>query len=323
MKINIDSQTHSERLDKFVELRLKDLGFKQATRNMIKNSISDGVTVNDEKLKPSYRLKQEDKVVIHEEFWEKFFEQQDFSKEIQPQETKLNILYEDKYLIVLIKPKGMVVHPGVGNTKDTLANYIKGYLQSKNDFDKNMDRAGIIHRLDKGVSGVIVVAKNKEVQEKMKQQFANREVIKIYLAKVEKFRTSELSKYSKRDINEVIANINDAKENYDNWFKAKGYIGRTKTDRYKMTFKLYKFGNSKSAESYILPIDKDKMLIKIVTGRMHQIRATLKYYGYFIKGDKLYKPGKENISSNHIMLKSIYLSFVHPITKERLSFINI
>jgi 23S rRNA-/tRNA-specific pseudouridylate synthase len=69
-------------------------------------------------------------------------------------------------------------------------------------------------------------------------------------------------------------------------------------------------------------VDDSRLLIKIVTGRMHQIRATLNYYGYYIKGDTLYKPGKGNSSSEEIMLKSIYLSFTHPVTKEKLSFIN-
>jgi 23S rRNA-/tRNA-specific pseudouridylate synthase len=89
-----------------------------------------------------------------------------------------------------------------------------------------------------------------------------------------------------------------------------------------MAFKLYEFSGSKSAKSYIQPVGENKMLIKIVSGRMHQIRATLYYYGYHIKGDTLYQSGKRESSSEEIMLKSIYLSFIHPETQERMTFID-
>jgi 23S rRNA pseudouridine1911/1915/1917 synthase len=322
MKITIDSKFHDERLDKFIELQLKELGFDQATRSMIKDNVSEGSKVNSEDVKPSYRLKQGDEIDIDQEYWENFFETQDLSEEIIPQKGELNILYEDQYLIVLLKPKGLVVHPGVGNQKDTLANYLKEYLQSKNEFDINMDRAGIVHRLDKGVSGIMVTAKNKSVQEKLKQLFARREVEKIYLAQVERFKPSELESFSKQDLDKVLDEVMNQEISYEDWFKAKGYIGRDNVNRYKMAFKLYEFGGSKSAKSFFLPIKEDQILIKIVTGRMHQIRATLYYYGYYIKGDNLYTPGKGESTSEEIMLKSIYLSFIHPITQEKLSFIN-
>jgi 23S rRNA pseudouridine1911/1915/1917 synthase len=322
MKITIDSKFHDERLDKFIELQLKELGFDQATRSMIKDNVSEGSKVNSEDVKPSYRLKQGDEIDIDQEYWENFFETQDLSEEIIPQKGELNILYEDQYLIVLLKPKGLVVHPGVGNQKDTLANYLKEYLQSKNEFDINMDRAGIVHRLDKGVSGIMVTAKNKSVQEKLKQLFARREVEKIYLAQVERFKPSELESFSKQDLDKVLDEVMNQEISYEDWFKAKGYVGRDNVNRYKMAFKLYEFGGSKSAKSFLLPIKEDQILVKIVTGRMHQIRATLYYYGYYIKGDNLYTPGKGESTSEEIMLKSIYLSFIHPITQERLSFIN-
>ncbi len=106
------------------------------------------------------------------------------------------------------------------------------------------------------------------------------------------------------------------------WFEAKGYVGRDLVNRYKMQFKLYEFRGSKPAKSYILPVEDNQLLIKIVTGRMHQIRATLYYYGFYIIGDDLYKPGKREKSSDKIMLKSVYLSFKHPITENKLSFLK-
>ena len=322
MKVVIDTKEQGERVDKFVELKLKDLGFKQTTRSMIKESIPEGVSINNAIANPSYRLKLGDSVEISREYWGEFFRNKSLSEEIVAQKGELNILFEDAHLIVLFKPKGLVVHPGVGNRKDTLANYIKYYLQSKNEFDINMDRAGIVHRLDKGVSGIMVVAKSKFVQEKLKKQFAKREVEKIYLAQVEKYKSSEFSSIKPKSINKLLDQIEDGEIAYSNWFEAKGYIGRDHVNRYKMSFKLYEFGGSKLARSYILPVGDSELLIKIVTGRMHQIRATLHYYGYHIKGDTLYKLSGGKNSSNEIMLESIYLSFRHPITEKKLSFIN-
>jgi 23S rRNA pseudouridine1911/1915/1917 synthase len=224
---------------------------------------------------------------------------------------------------VLFKPKGLVVHPGVGNRKDTLANYLKQYLMDKESLDSSMDRVGIVHRLDKGVSGVMVVAKNKHVQNKLKEQFAKRAVKKLYLAQVESFQPSELIFEKDYDIEEIIESMKGDNLNLDYWYKASGYIGRDRNNRFKMQFKLYEFGGSKKALSYILPISQDKMLIKIETGRMHQIRATLFYYGYHIVGDNLYAPGSRKVVSEDIMLQSIYLSFIHPISNERLHFVRI
>jgi 23S rRNA pseudouridine1911/1915/1917 synthase len=323
MKIIVKPQFHNERIDKYLEIKLKQLGFEQTTRNMIKDNVSEGVRVNGRTIKASYRLNQEDEIEIDKQYWEKFFEKKNLSEEIVAQEGKLDIIFEDEYLIVLQKPKGLVVHPGAGNRTNTLANYIKGYLQSKDEFDRNMDRAGIVHRLDKAVSGIMVVAKNKMVQNELKKQFSKREVEKIYLARVKKYKASKLSSIKKRRLKDVVEEIKEEVVDYKNWFEAKGYIGRSGVDRYKMEYKLYDFSGSKPAKSYILPLKGNQMLIKIVTGRMHQIRATLYYYGYYIKGDTLYKPKSRNRSSDEIGLQSIYLSFKHPITEEKLSFITL
>ncbi|MCD4756116.1 RluA family pseudouridine synthase [bacterium] len=320
MEININPQQKGERVDKIVVEHLEKLGFRQVSRNMIKDDISLGTTVNMEKAKPSYRLKVGDVLSIEESFWKKFFANKNLSEEILPEEGDLDILYEDEHLLVLCKPKGLVVHPGVGNMDGTLANYLKHYLQSKDEFDINMDRAGIVHRLDRGVSGIMVVAKTKEVQDLLKEQFANREVDKLYLATVEKFKDTQLEVIEDMSVEEVVECLKCGGLNYSAWFDARGYIGRDRVNRYKMAFKLYEFSGSKKAQSYLLPISKDKILVKIVTGRMHQIRATLAYYGYHILGDVLYNSGSREVSSPDIMLQSIYLSFVHPITKERLHF---
>ena len=323
MEITIDQKYYNQRIDKFLTIKLQEIGFKQATRNMIKDNISKGVKINDSYVKSSYKLKNGDIVEINNEYWKEFFKKLDLSDHILPEKGDLNILFEDKYLLVLLKPKGLVVHPGVGNRNKTLANYIRYYLESKNEFDANMDRAGIVHRLDKGVSGIMVIAKNKEVQDDLKKQFSNRKVDKIYLAEVEKFKESELSIIENENLDTILDEIEDGSIDYTRWFKAQGFIGRDNINRYKMEFKLYEFSGSKPAKSYILPVDGNKLLIKIVTGRMHQIRATLNYYGYNIVGDSLYRSNREVSSSQSIMLKSVYLSFTHPVTKERMSFLKV
>ncbi|MCD4811607.1 RluA family pseudouridine synthase [bacterium] len=320
MEINIDSQNKGERVDKLVMESLEGLGFRQVSRNMIKDDISSGATVNMGKTKPSYRLKVGDILSIDEEFWKDFFLDKDLSEGIVAQKGDLDILYEDEYLVVLFKPKGLVVHPGVGNKDGTLANHLKYYFQSKEEFDINMDRAGIVHRLDRGVSGIMVVAKTKEAQDILKEQFAHREVDKLYLATVKKFKETSLESIEDMSLEEIVECMKCGDVKYSAWFDAQGYIGRGRTNRKRMEFKLYEFAGSKKAQSYILPISKDKILIKIVTGRMHQIRATLFYYGYHILGDVLYNPGSREVSSPEIMLQSIYLAFTHPITKERLHF---
>ncbi|MDD3474469.1 MAG: RluA family pseudouridine synthase [Candidatus Dojkabacteria bacterium] len=323
MDITIDQKYNNQRVDKFLVSQLHEMGFKQATRNMIKDYISKGIKVNDEEGKASHKLKIGDTISIDNEYWKEFFTNIDLSDQILPQEGKLDILFEDDSLLVIFKPKGLVVHPGVGNKKNTLANYLRYYLESKNEFDNNMDRAGIVHRLDKGVSGIMVIAKTKEVQEALKKQFINREVDKIYLAQVKKFKESELDHINKENLDTILKEVEKRGVNYDNWFKAEGFIGRDNVNRYKMKFKLYEFEGSKPAKSYILPVEDNKLMIKIVTGRMHQIRATLNYYGYTIKGDTLYKSNREKTSSENIMLQSIYLSFLHPRTKKRMSFLKV
>jgi len=163
-----------------------------------------------------------------------------------------------------------------------------------------MDRCGIVHRLDKCVSGLMVVAKNKLTQEYLKGEFAKKNVIKIYPAYLEESNNIE----QRIDIREYLKEMSIDLQPWKNWLKVEGYIGRSKSNRYKMEFKKYEFGGSKYALSYILFSGREA-LIKIDTGRMHQIRVTLAYLGYHIQGDSLYGNG----CGDEIMLESVLLSF--------------
>ena len=299
MRIRIDNKEEGKRVDTFLSEILKYKGVS-ISRSILQKYIQNGCIVNDNPCKKGYRLKEGDIVEINEEYWEELKKGLDLSDEIIPQKGKLDIRYEDKNFLVLYKPKGLVIHPGVGNKKGTLANYVRNYLESKGEYDDLVDRAGIVHRLDKGVSGLVVIGKNKESQEFLKREFKNRKVIKIYHAVLEEYTNIE----QEFDLKEYVRKMNIKMKPWKEWEKVEGYIGRSKTDRYKMEFKGYEFPGSKYALSYIL-FGGNEAIIKIETGRMHQIRATLNYLGYHIKGDSLYGRG----SGDNIMLEAVLLSF--------------
>jgi len=298
MRIRIDNKEEGKRVDTFLSEILKDKGI---SRSILQRYIQNGCIVNDKPCKKGYRLKEGDIVEINEEYWEELKRDLDLSDEILSQKGKLDIRYEDENFLVLYKPKGLVIHPGVGNKKDTLANYVRYYLESKGEYDSLVDRAGVVHRLDKGVSGLVVVGKNKEAQEFLRREFKNRRVIKIYHAVLEEYTNIE----HKFDLKEYVRKMNIKMKPWEKWEKVEGYIGRSKTDRKKMEFKGYEFPGSKYALSYIL-FGGNEAIIKIETGRMHQIRATLNYLGYHIKGDSLYGRG----SGDNIMLEAVLLSFL-------------
>ncbi len=300
METQILSDEQGIRVDiKVLHILKEQYGF-ELTRTVVQEYFQGGCKVNGKPCKRSYRLKEGDLIYVDQEYWQGIYRGLDLSKEIKAQKGTLDIRYEDDELMVLYKPKGLVVHPGVGNKENTLANYLREYLESRNSYDSLMDRSGIVHRLDKGVSGLMVVAKNKETQEYLKTLFQNKDVVKIYHAYLEESKKLEQEISLKKYLKEMNINLQPWKD----WLKVEGYIGRSSSNRYRMEFKTYEFDGSKYALSYIF-FSGDEALIKIETGRMHQIRCTLKHLGYHIKGDSLYGKG----SGNEIMLESVLLSF--------------
>jgi len=297
MDILIKGRYIDLRVDSLLSEVLKE---KALTRSIIQKHIKNGCKVNGKECKKSYRLKEGDTLYIDEAYWDSVKQDLDLSKDILSQKGDLDIRYEDDDLIVLYKPKDLVVHPGVGNNDNTLANHVRYYLESKGEYDSLLDRAGIVHRIDKGVSGLMVVAKRKSVQEYLKGEFSKKRVIKIYHAYLEESNKLE----QEIDLKEYLKKMNINLLPWKSWEKVEGYIGRDRVNRYRMEFRTYEFSGSKYALSYIL-FSGNQALIKIDTGRMHQIRATLKYLGYHIKGDKLYGNGV----GDSIMLESVLLSF--------------
>jgi 23S rRNA pseudouridine1911/1915/1917 synthase len=313
--IKIKQKQSGKRVDIFLLEQLKQRGITTFSRNFLTNNWKGLIKVNGQHPKQSYRLNTGDEVRIDMKKIEKLGNEMKRSTEIKGQEGPLDILFECEDFLVLDKPKGLVVHLGVGHRDQTLANYVKGYLEQKGEFDYKMDRAGIVHRLDKPVSGVMVFAKTLRMQKHLKEQFEKHEVKKVYLADIEykQLRRGIKKVFPKKelDIDEEIAKLEES-SNFKcgrDWLKAEGYIVRSKGNRVKMQYRRYKGRTSKRALSYIKPISNEQVLVVIKTGRMHQIRATLEYYGIGIKGDTLYGISKSTTLPEKIALESIFLGF--------------
>lgn len=321
MEKRVGSEFADIRLDVYVSDFLKEEGIS-LTRNIVQNFLEEGCLVNGKRCKKSYKVKEGDTVLLDEKYWRELKEELDLSEKIVPQEGELDIRYEDDDLLVIYKQKGVVIHPGVGNRGNTLANHIRYYLEQKGEYDSLMDKCGIVHRLDKGVSGLLVVAKNKRTQEYLRGLFKSRSVIKIYHAKVESFGKSRMSEFKESeqriDIKKYLDEMEISFEPWKKWFDMRGYIGRSLKNRYKMEFREYEFKGSKYAQSYILKSGSD-VLVKIESGRMHQIRVSLEYLGLHILGDTLYGVSKSDMQSESIELESVLLSFVKE-NGERLTF---
>ena len=256
------------RVDKFVSLFLSDI-----SRSFLTKNVKDFVLVDGKKVKPSYRLKEGQEVKIDiQAIKEKYLEEakkDEMESNIVPQEGNLEIIYEDVDYIVLKKSAGVVVHPGVGHEKDTLANYVKNYLEQKGEYDIELKRAGIVHRLDMPVSGLIVFAKNRKFQKHLSEQFEKHEVLKIYYAQYEVLGGQKVfNDFRKKDeIYEIMDRYSkDLTFDLENWLKVSGTMKRDPSNRKRMLFE-HNVRNEKLryAESYLLPFSEERMCVLIKT----------------------------------------------------------
>lgn len=269
------------RLDKYL---IEELGL---SRSRIQQLIEkDNIKVNNKSIKNSYIIKKDDEITISEE------EKEDYH--IKAEDIPLEIIYEDDDLIVINKASGMVVHPANGNRSKTLVNALLGYSSNLSEINGE-ERPGIVHRLDKDTSGLLVVAKNNETHNALSKMLQEHKIVRRYIALVEG----------------VIPN---------NTGTIDAPIGRDINDRKKMSVTDI---NAKNAITHFTVLErfKDSTLIecRLETGRTHQIRVHMQYIGYPIINDPLYNK-KKIINDYGQMLHAKYISFNHPKTQEYMEF---
>lgn len=277
----INEETKNIRLDKVIAIIDRDL-----SRSMIQKMLEDGkILVNNNKEKASYKTKLGDNIKVEEIIPKQI--------ELKAQDIPVEIIYEDNDIIVVNKPKGMVVHPANGNPDGTLVNAIMSICKDSLSGIGGEIRPGIVHRLDKDTSGLLIVAKNDKAHINLSEQIKNREITKKYIALV------------RGVIKENEATIDMP-------------IARSDKDRKKMA--VNKTGKKAVTHFKVIKRYKDYTLldIKIDTGRTHQIRVHMAEIGYPVVGDIVYSNGKNPFGVVGQMLHAKSLDFVHPITGEKL-----
>ena len=282
----VDSEVN-ERIDKYLA-SITDLSRETITK-MID---SEYILVNGKKVKASYKPVVGDKIEIKDGFVK--------DTKIEAKKLDLDIVYEDEYLMVINKPSGLVVHPGSGNKDNTLVNGLMYYTKNLSDIGDS-DRPGIVHRLDKDTSGLMLVAKTNEAHIKLQEDIKNKKTIRKYLAICYGIINEDEGKIEKPLVHYLDKTV---KMNVSN----EGLYALTK-------FKvLERFEGATFLE------------LKLETGRTHQIRCHLSYIGHPLINDDLYgakafKTGIfKNLKTTGQVLMSYYLSFTHPKTNEIMEF---
>ena len=280
-KTLIVEENECMRLDAYISNRIPEISRMTVKRLLDENKI----LVNEKFEKPSYKVNKNDKIEI----------QIDEPKEIKlkAQDIPIEIIYEDKDIIVVNKPKGLVVHPANGNPDGTLVNAIMAICKDSLSGIGGEIRPGIVHRLDKDTSGLLIVAKNDVAHVKLSEQIKNREVKKTYIALV-RGTVPE---------NEATINMPIGRSTKDRKKMAVTKNGKESITHFKV---LGRYTTNKG--SYTL------LEIKIDTGRTHQIRVHMAEIGYPVIGDAVYSNGKNEFGVEGQCLHAKRLEFKHPTT---------
>ena len=269
------------RLDAYIAKMKSDI-----SRTMIQKLIEEGnILVNGKSKKISYKVQIGDEIELN------IPEAKEI--ELKAENIPVEVVYEDNDIIVVNKPKGMVVHPANGNPDGTLVNAIMAMCKDSLSGIGGEIRPGIVHRLDKDTSGLLIVAKNDKAHINMSEQIKNREVKKIYIALVR-----------------GVVSENEATINMP--------IGRSTKDRKKMAVR--KDGKEAVTHFKVLKRYKKYTLleVKIDTGRTHQIRVHMAEIGHPVVGDMVYSNGKNEFGVEGQMLHAKSLDFKHPITGKQM-----
>ena len=275
LKLEVSKDFISKRLDLFVCKSLDKLN-RTYVQKLIKNK---HILVNNKTVKSGYKLKSNDKVFVKLPALEE--------TKIKSEKIKLNVVYEDKDLIVIDKPQGMVTHPAPGVYKGTLVNALLSYCGNSLSGINGVLRPGIVHRLDKETSGLILVCKNDKAHNEIVKQIQSRKLKRQYLAILHGKVQHDIGKINKP-------------------------IGRDKIHRHKMT--VVSGGRNSITNWKVLKRFEKYTFIEcaLETGRTHQIRVHMKSIGHPVVGDATY--GKRN-DSNKMMLHACRLVFKHPFKK--------
>lgn len=291
------------RLDKFLIQRLPSV-----TRNRLQNSIKDGfIKVNDNEIKPNYKVRPNDVVTVS-------LPTPPRNKEILPEDIPLDIVYEDDELLVVNKKAGMVVHPAQSNWDGTLVNALVHHLQDLPTHSNGEIRPGLVHRIDKNTSGLLVIAKTESAMSFLAKQFFDHTVERTYYALV-----WGVPKEGRGTIT--------------------GNVGRSLKDRKIMTvFEDESAGKHAVTHYKVLENLTHVSLVKcnLETGRTHQIRAHMKFLGHTLFNDSTYGGDKvlkgEQFTKYKQFVKNTFevlprqalhaktLGFIHPKTKQQMSF---
>lgn len=277
----IDEKNKGCRLDKFVSTTM------ELSRKRVKDLLDQNqIQVNGKVEKASYSLQIQDQVSITLPPLQEVT--------IEPEAMNLDILYEDSDLLVINKPKGLVVHPAPGHTSNTLVNGLLYHCKDLSGINGEM-RPGIVHRIDKDTSGLLIVCKNDKAHQAISRQLSDKTCHRDYLAIVH-----HPFSHSHGTINAP--------------------IGRDEKDRQKMAVTAK---NSKDAVTHftVLKNFKDFAYIRcsLETGRTHQIRVHMQYIGHPIAGDPKYSY-KKTFDTNGQLLHACHIEFIHPTTKEKMAF---
>ncbi len=282
-KFLIDETNIGERIDTFISSNLENF-----TRNNIQKNIADGnITVKGKDVKANYKLRVGDEII--------FITEEPTELEITKTEMELDVVYEDDFVIVLNKDQGVVVHPAPGHFDDTLVNGLMHHCEGNLSGINGVMRPGIVHRIDKDTSGVLVIAKNDLAHNELAKQFFDHTITRKYYAI-------------------VCGNVKDDSGTIDK------PIARSKQDRKKMTID----PEGRRAVTHFKVIERfGKFTLieaQLETGRTHQIRVHLSSIGHPLLGDTVYNKSKITYKLEGQALHAKVLGFLHPQTKEYMEF---
>ena len=288
LNFTVDAESSGQRIDKFLTAKAKNI-----SRSHIQNIIGkEKVKVNGRVVNKHYRLAENDHISIE------LPAEDDSHTEVEPQKINLKVIYEDKYLLAISKKSGMLTHPVPGFKKDTLVNALLYHYDKLSNLP-GKDRTGIVHRLDKDTSGLLVIAKDDNTHRLLSDKFKEREIKKTYAALV-------WGNFSEKN-GEIILPI-----------------GRSRLDRKKMSISIDK-GREAVTRFEVVEEFADATLLDIhpETGRTHQIRVHLSYIGHPIIGDETYGTNQSKKMSVELGLERQFLhakrlEFIHPVTGEKL-----